>query len=243
MLAKFIKTVLITTFLLSALLGKAYAGALHIGSGDVEDAFGSHGLWFNSVINANGGSDNTFNFVAGTSSFTTDGMNGSLTGKVSSNAFGAAGGFDFTFNFTFVCSASTANECDGLVDVAGQPTGQAPSYDKDTWDFYNYGTTTLIGTGVLAGFDLTVTQKPNDASKPFRIGIGADWKTSGLGASTWFNIIAKTSLNGVSTNATAGDVNLSFKDGGTTITSIPEPSVIILFAIGFIGLMRTRVIK
>ena len=216
---------------LSTLVGTVQAMPTYDGSYSLVDATSTHGIWFNSSVGVGGSSDRTFNLTSGTFD-ATSGTTATLSGNSWSNSLG--GGFNFSVDMTYRCTGTVLGGCGGL---GTQPDGQVNQANVlgNDWDFWDYtddgnnnGEYTLTGTGNLAGVSFTISQRPSDLSKPFRFGVGADWFNDFLlGGSGWFDVVGKSGGTNVSyANISRGDFNVT----------VPEPSIVALFGLGFLGL-------
>ena len=226
--------------LLLAALCSPFASAmpLYDGSYALSDAGGNsnRGLWTNGP-----------NFTTVSGSFDVSGVSAVLSGEVT-NA-GVGGGFTFSVAMDFLCSAAVSDLGGNNVDpgcggLPSQPTGGAVSgaeADGEIWDFWNWsGPATLEGTGSLAGLTVDISQAPTNNSKPFRVGIAANWDDDDvLGASGWisvgnFDCAAGAACQGGFPGFSAADFNFSF-------TPVPAPGILGLLAlIGLAGLRPRR---
>lgn len=238
--------------------GNASAAPIYTGTYDLLDAFKSHGVWLGDKVFIDKGKstqkkDNTFNVVSG--SFNVDPsspFDAQMVGEVFSSTLG--GGFTFNVDFNYLCTGVTA--CDALLPSFSnpQPTGgvNAALVDQEQWDFYKMVPATLVGTGTLTGFELDISEKPSDGSKPFRFGIGADWKNAfELGGAGWFDIDSfsyDTAANAAANGGTAVDVSFRHKTdctgrcgrGDFNVTDAPEPGTLALLGLGLVAAGAAR---
>lgn len=187
---------------------------------EVTSAVGSgndHSLWISSGLGSGIGRDFDFS-PAGMFSIFSNGM-AKLTGRVVSQDNPAAG-FDLSFMYdnTFLKDPKFKSE-NGSVAT------------DDTF-FLDLEGGTLIGTGLLAGLDLSVVRKPANGKYATQIGSGTDTqngannKNSNFGMSTWFTIqvdradciICNTSTI-QNLNGRQGDINIDLN-----VAPVPLPA-------------------
>jgi len=160
------------------------------------------------------------------------------------------GGLKFDVDMTLRCTSSVTdaggknvsvdNNACGLAN--NQPTGGAVTgaqVNGRTWDFWDWAPSTLLGYGDLDGLTINISQAPTDLSKPFRVGIGADWDDANLlGASGWINIISQS----CATNAACQNSN--FRPGSADFnfrfTAVPAPATVALLGLGLVGIGAAR---
>lgn len=244
-----IQTILKTTLVAATMLAanSAMAMPLYSGSYDLANAGNAdtRGLWTN---------DGRFSTVSG--SFDVTGSSAVLSGDVYRSAI--SGGFTFAVNMSFRCSSSVtadpnntkkvsiddngATGCNGMIN---QPTGGAVTgadVDGNTWDFWDWSNSQLIGYGSLDGLVIDISMAPTNDSKPYRVGIGADWDDANLlGASGWVNFdgancdLTKACANtwGSSFSATKADFNFRY-------TAVSEPAILAIMGLGLLGVAVAR---
>ncbi len=187
-----------------------------------------------------------FSVVSG--SFSVTGNTASMVGDVFSSTFG---GLTFDVGMTHRCSSSVSNAGGKSVSVdnaacgiGNQPTGGAvtgANVDGQTWDFWDWSPSQLTGYGALDGLIIDISQKPTDLSKPFRVGVGADWDDAGLlGGSGWlnlgsFNCAAGAACESSNFNPGSADFNFRFAD-----VPVPEPTTLALIGLGVFGIGAAR---
>ncbi len=234
------------TALLGAVLLFVSQGAIAIptysGAYDLANAGSpiNRGIWTNV---------GTFSTQSG--SFSVTGNTASMVGDVFSSTYG---GLTFDIGMSYRCSSSLSNAGgnsvsinNGACGLGNQPTGGAVSgsdVNGQTWDFWDWAPSTLIGYGGLDGLTINISQKPTNLSKPFRVGIGADWDDASLlGGSGWISLGNFTCASGTaceSSNFDAASADFNFRLN--TTTTVPEPVTATLIGLGLIGIgaMRRR---
>jgi hypothetical protein len=209
----FLKTISISTVLLFSNI----ANASIINQWSVSNAAGNcnggpHGLWTNDS-NYGGNCGNFFGFQ--TNSFLTEFDDGTATLLATAkNQAGVTAVIDINYSLL-------QNHTDFTGTIKGEQLG-----DETSWGFYtlaegsitiNNNIYTLWGDG-LAG----------DTS--LQIGDGANDKTSIFGASSWLNI-----QDSDQKTLSHWDLNMEL-----TATTVPEPSILALLALGLVGIGFAR---
>jgi hypothetical protein len=105
---------------------------------------------------------------------------------------------------------------------------------------------TLTGTGLLAGATLDLYQHPTDLSSPYQLGEGANSKNINLGFSGWlgWNVRTTAGYTGPILSVGAGDINANL--AVTNNDDVPELGSLAvmcagLFALGYIRRRRREV--
>ncbi len=171
----------------------------------------AHALWFENSL----GTD--FIFSQNGLMLSHDDGTATLAGDVVSASDGVTG---FSVSLSF--SGYTA------IAPPGSPKKELASHayvenggpiDTATWHYYMNWSGTLVGTGALAGTELTITQR----GPAFQFGVGANGKNILLGGSGWFDAVDQ---NG---NAYVGDFNLDMQ-------AVPVPAALPLLLSALAGL-------
>jgi hypothetical protein len=103
--------------------------------------------------------------------------------------------------------------------------------DPDSWHFYSSMTGTLTGNNNFDGVSVSVA----DHGPAFQIGLGANGKNIGLGASGWLSYSVAVSGGATYSGSTSG-----FGDINIALASVPEPSTILMMSLGLLGAARIR---
>lgn len=173
----------------------------------------SHGMWTNS---RNTGCSKYFSFQDGTVfSVDTDALTGTFTGTAINN-LGEVATLDIALT--------------GLVDAL--PAGNTykaggGAYDPNKIDFFTDATGTITIGGTVYSLQ---PGDPFAGSTLFQFGEGANDKTSAFGGSSWLNLL---NPNGTDfTGSRHWDLNFNL----FRRTDVPEPSMLLLFALALLGL-------
>jgi hypothetical protein len=75
------------------------------------------------------------------------------------------------------------------------PVGQSPPYT--TWNYYILSSGMMVGTGLNAGLDLSLTHFPTDFSKGFQEGIGANFHESSFGLGGWTTFVRTDGVSNI----------------------------------------------
>jgi len=218
----------------------AIAIPLYNGAYDLANA----GSTYNRGIWTNVGS-----FSTQSGSFSVTGSSASMVGDVFSSTYG---GLTFDIDMTYRCGSSLTNAGGNSVSIdnggcglENQPTGGAVSgsdVNGQTWDFWDWAPSTLTGYGDLDGLTIDISQKPTNLSKPFRVGIGADWDDKNLlGGSGWINLGNFSCASGAvceSSNFNARNADFNFRFN--TVATVPEPVTAALIGLGLFGIGAVR---
>jgi hypothetical protein len=80
----------------------------------------------------------------------------------------------------------------------------------DTWDYFVMQTGGMIGTGIYAGTELSLTHQPTNYYYGMQVGLGANNQNANYGASAWFYWSGQLVLNGTSQGylGSSGDIML-----------------------------------
>ncbi len=206
------------------------AQALTSATYDVSNATNTHGLW----LAGDAGLGNYFSITSGL--FTVDAGTGTALLQMSASSSSLAGaGFDVDVQFDYLCAGSQVGQagCDSfeLPQIDGNVDTDAD--DQADWEFFLINNGTLTGTGALDGLLISINTRPDDGSKPFRFGEGANWFDWDFGASGWFNFEVVVNNSGYSVHNSRGDLNLD-------LTPVPVPAGVWLLLSGLAGLGVTR---
>lgn len=198
----------------------------------------NRGIWTN---------NRTYSTITGT--FAVAGTSAILDGEVFNSNLG--GGFTFNVAMNLLCTSSVTKAGSRKVSVDNpdcnltrdQRTGGPVSgvdANGQTWDFWNWDSRSeLTGTGVLEGLTIDIGQSPTNDSKPFRVGIGADWDDAlDLGASGWIDVGTSTCVLGERC-ASASGFEFNRADFNFRLTAVPAPAPLALLALG-LGLLGLR---
>lgn len=229
------KTLLATTFALVLATGLASAKTV-TSTYEATSAVGSgsdHSMWISGGLGGGVGSDFDFS-PSGMMTFFSDGT-ASLIGRVVSQS-NAGAWFDMVFNYddTFL-----------QVPLFKPENG---SVQTPSTIFRDLEDGTLIGGGILAGLDLSVTRLPVDGKFAAQIGKGtatnngANNKNKNFGMANWFKIgVDSANCSICSNNKIAGldgrqgDINIDL-----TPAPVPAAGLLLVGAIGALGSLRRR---
>lgn len=214
---------------IAATISAQYQATSAVGSG------ADHSLWISGGLGGGVGSDFDFD-PAGLFTLFSNGL-ATLTGKVVSQT-NAGAWFDLAFNYdsTFLQTPNFKSENGSVA------TGD--TFYRDLEDG------TLIGGGILAGLNISVTRAPVNGYYATQIGSGtaqnngANNKNNNFGMANWFKIsitsatcsICTTSqISNLVANGGQGDINVDL-----TPVPVPAAGLLLVGALGALGVLRRR---
>jgi len=212
-----------------------YKASSAVGSG------ANHSLWISTGLGSGVGTDFDFDPL-GLMTFFDDGT-ATLTGDLVSQS-NANAGFELAFDYDSTFKKSNGDDF--------TPTFKSENSSMATiGTFYrNLTGGTLIGTGILAGLDLTVFRKPVDGPWATQIGgsngtnNGANNKNNNFGMANWFMInVTSATCFICSNNSTIANLNGKQGDINIDLTPVPIPAAGFLLVGGLgalAGLRRKR---
>ena len=211
-----------SVFAIAALLIVNSANAGIINQWSVSDAAGNctggpHGLWTNTLKLGSGNCKNYYSFQGNSLLTEFDDGTASLM-ATAENPGGIEAMIKIMFSGLQDYDAFT-NSGSSTAKVKGKQHG-----DETTWSFYTFasGSITIDGDA----YNLWGDGLAGDTA--LQIGLGANDKSSVFGGSSWLNI------------ANAQGDHLNHWDLNMSLTAVPEPSIIALFAVGLLGLGFAR---
>ncbi len=191
-----------------------YKASSAVGSGN------DHSVWISTGLGNGVGQDFDFDPL-GVMTFFSDGtatLIGSIVSQSNANA-----GFNLAFDYD---NAFIKTDGSGFTPTFKSENGSMATIST----FYrNLTGGTLMGTGILAGLDLTVSRKPVDGPWATQIGgsngtdKGANNKNKNFGMANWFMINVDSATCSICTGNTT-IANLNGKQGDINIDLAPVPA-------------------
>lgn len=233
----------------TALLGSNAQAATYTGDFDatsVNTGGNDHTFWFVGLLGetSHDTANRYWQFDSDGGTFSSDGATASLTGTIVNNVLA---GYDFLVNvaFSYRGTGDDGDNDGGVLDGDVDKKGSAHGGDPFTWDFYDMTSATLTGTGVISsGFWMELTQR----GPVFQVGDGANDKSSGLGASGWFDwTLYRECVSVVATGSSAGgacEENSGYGDINVNLVPSPVPlpaaGLLLIGAVGALGAAARR---
>lgn len=232
------------TMLTASLLAGGAAGAstMYDGAYDatsVNTNGNLHSIWLPNLIS--NPYDNYWQFVGGAGTVSVDGGADTLnvSGQIENNGNEANG-----TNFLFEVDMNFAYR-EGAFENAGDPMRQPAKTvggsENETWEYFNMTNATLTGAGDLLGLVLTLTgfSKSETKVQPFQIGVDANDKNAGFGASAWFSWeVTQNSTHFQISDSSGhqhGDLNINLE-----AVPLPAAGWLLIAGVAGLGAMRRR---
>ena len=227
----------------TALLGSNAQAATYTGDFDatsVNTGGNDHTFWFVGLLGetSHDTANRYWQFDSDGGTFSSDGATASLTGTIVNNVLA---GYDFLVNvaFSYRGTGDDGDNDGGVLDGDVDKKGSAHGGDPFTWDFYDMTSATLTGTGASSvGNWIELTQR----GPVFQVGDGANDKSSGLGASGWFdwtlyNKRYVTAAGDGKCNEGYGDINVNLVPSPVPL---PAAGLLLIGAVGALGAAARR---
>lgn len=247
----YLKRIAAAAALVSAgVLAATSAGAATIYEGNynaesVQTGSNQHTVWLPGLFGNQGNAARYWQFddMGGLFDVAANNATATLTGGIVNNVFA---------DYTMDLQASFTLRNPNVPGTGGPKKGgiKAPLTNDivDTWSFFDIASATLTGTGLLDGLTLTLKAYPDADTHPFQLGLGANDKDNGLGASGWFHWVAETTdayeqrvgtptvyNSGNSPAGSHGDINIQLE-----AVPLPAGAWMLIAAIAGLGTMRLR---